>query len=247
MTSKANVTLESSSNELPAGELVTGLAHDVNNLLGVVIGGLGYVQDELQSTGANPDCLEAIEDALSAGREAASLMLRAVAAVGVQPGRPERVDVAQLLGQIADDRRDTMSPSVRLLLPASPLAWAYADPQALDCALRELLDNAVEAVGEAGAITLACKLSTRGSEALRNLGLPAGKYLKVAIEDDGEGMTETVRQAADQPFFSTRGRGRHGMGLCVASGFARQNRGRLVLESEPSRGTRASLYLPSAG
>ena len=230
----------------PTSELLTGLAHDVNNLLGVVIGGLGYVQEELQAAGASPDSLEAVDDALSAGREAAELMHKAVAAAGLQPARPESVDVPRLLEQLAEELRRTLELTVQLALPSSRPVRARVDARGLESALRELLANATEAVGERGTLTLTCALADSSQGSRSDVSARGSDFVEIAVEDDGVGMNHETLKAADRPFFTTRGRGRHGLGLCVAAGFARQAGGRLLLESEPGQSTRAVLVLPVA-
>lgn len=103
---------------------------------------------------------------------------------------------------------------------------------ALAQALRNLLSNALEASAPAGAVTLLVSQS-QGE-------------LSFAIQDQGPGMAPDVLARATEPFFTTKPRGRGmGLGLFLAQSVAEQMGGRLELSSEPGRGTRATLVLPT--
>jgi two-component system sensor histidine kinase RegB len=102
---------------------------------------------------------------------------------------------------------------------------------AVSQALRNLVSNAFDASGERGAVRLGVAQS--------------GGELQFRVEDDGPGMDQSVLARATEPFFTTKPRGQGmGLGLFLAQSVAEQMGGRLVLDSAPGRGTRASLVLP---
>ncbi len=104
-------------------------------------------------------------------------------------------------------------------------------PGLLSQALRRLLGNARDASG--------------ATDPIRLRVLRRGEDLAFAVEDDGHGMDEVTLKRAVEPFFTTKGEGTGtGLGLFFAEKVARRHGGRLVLDSTPGRGTRASLLLP---
>jgi len=118
------------------------------------------------------------------------------------------------------------------------------DPHQLELALLNLLVNARDAMPSGGAIEIQAKAET--VETGHRSGLPAGRYVRLSVQDEGQGMdAETLARATD-PFFTTKGVGKGtGLGLSMVHGLAEQSSGRLMIESEPGRGTMVSLLLPA--
>jgi signal transduction histidine kinase len=80
-----------------------------------------------------------------------------------------------------------------------------------------------------------------------NRALPAGRYIEIAVTDDGCGMTPEVLAHAIEPFFTGKGVGEgSGLGLSMVEGFVKQSGGGMTIESEPGEGTTVRLYLPAA-
>lgn len=112
-----------------------------------------------------------------------------------------------------------------------------ADEDALKQALLNLLVNALDALPDpdetgGGELTVASS---------RNAGPEPGVW--VSVSDNGQGMDETVRQQAFEPFFTAKRQGT-GLGLAIVQGIMRAHRGRALIESEPGRGTTLRLFFP---
>jgi signal transduction histidine kinase len=145
---------------------------------------------------------------------------------------------------------------LRTAVPES-LPPVLVDVEQFEVALMNLAVNAGHAMSAGGAFTVSAQLHrlplpeadpADGAPALREpLGLSPGPYLRVLAEDEGVGMdAETLARAAE-PFFTTKPVGQgSGFGLAMVQGFAEQSGGRLVIESEPGRGTRVAIWLPAA-
>jgi CheY-like chemotaxis protein len=105
--------------------------------------------------------------------------------------------------------------------------------------LTSLLLNAVDALPEGGLVTIRT--------------WAAGESVFVSVSDGGVGMTEEVRQRAQEPFFTTKGPKSTGLGLSVSGSIAKRHGGDLAIESAPGRGTTVTVRLagaqpePSAG
>jgi signal transduction histidine kinase len=116
----------------------------------------------------------------------------------------------------------------------------HADPERLEEALTEIATNACEAVGAGGTLRLASLRSDGVHDRCSN-------FLALVVADDGPGMSPDVCRRATETFFTTHPpQGGRGLGLSLASGFARQSGGRLVIDSAPGAGTEVRLLLPMA-
>jgi GAF domain-containing protein len=122
--------------------------------------------------------------------------------------------------------------SEKMLKVEIDLAAAYviADSTQLVRVLGNILQNAAEA---------GAKSVTVNAHTIEERGM-----LEIDIEDDGAGMSEDVMQKAWSPFFTTRGLGRHGLGLPATMHVVSQAQGRVALVSEEGKGTTVAIFLP---
>jgi CheY-like chemotaxis protein len=118
-----------------------------------------------------------------------------------------------------------------------------ADANQLELALLNLVINARDAMPDGGNISVIV------DRAMADEGgsLPAGSYIRLVVQDNGQGMDADTLQKAIEPFFSTKELGKGtGLGLSMIHGLALQLRGTLRLTSKIGEGTRAELWLPEA-
>ncbi|HJS59573.1 MAG TPA: ATP-binding protein, partial [Vicinamibacteria bacterium] len=121
-----------------------------------------------------------------------------------------------------------LPPGVSLQVSARPVPAVRGDRRLLERAIVNLIENALQAVGERGRVRL-------------EVGTSDG-HVEVSVEDDGPGMPKEVRSRAFEPFFSTK-TGGSGLGLPLVRKIAEDHGGAVRLESEPGR-TRAVMRLP---
>ncbi|MDO9489782.1 MAG: PAS domain-containing protein, partial [Sphingomonadaceae bacterium] len=226
------------------GSLVGGVAHDVNNLLSPIVGGL----DLLQRRGVGDDRTRRLVDgAMQSAERARVLVQRLLAFARRQPLQAVAVDVGELVEGMADLVASTSGPRVRVELDIAPdLPLVSADANQLEMAVLNLSVNARDAMPDGGTLTLAVAPETLpiGHRAK----LPPGDYVRLAVSDTGIGMDAETARRAIEPFFSTKGVGRGtGLGLSMAHGLAAQLSGALVIGSRPGLGTTIELWLPVAG
>jgi CheY-like chemotaxis protein len=127
---------------------------------------------------------------------------------------------------------------------AADLPAARVDPNQLEVALLNLAVNARDAMPDGGTILIS-GTAADGGEAQ---GVAQGRYVCLAVADDGFGMTPETLARAVEPFFTTKAIGKGtGLGLSMVHGLAAQSGGQLTLESAPGKGTTATLWLPAAG
>lgn len=139
-----------------------------------------------------------------------------------------------MLEEVVRPYRAGLPPRVDLTLDLDGAAPAVlADRRLLERALVNLLENALQAVGDAGAIKVS--LRTRDE----------GKRVEVEVRDSGPGIAPELRDRVFEPFFSTKTSG-SGLGLALAKKIAEDHGGGLSLQSSPGEPTRALLWLPAA-
>ena len=159
-------------------------------------------------------------------------------AARVRPRRPERFDLVKVLGTLANSYRLLHTERLRIeFIAESPELVVAADPVAVQRCLRNLLDNAVKYTPEGGQVRIRAGL--------------AGREAFVVFSDTGVGMSESDRQRAFE--FSYRGQAARasevngsGLGLALSRELLEANGGRILLSSEPGRGSDVTVLLPVA-
>lgn len=216
-----------------------GVAHHFNNLMTVVIG----VGDMLADNPALPAAERtAGQDLVRVGLRGAQLSdaLKLASASGY--GRPRPVDLTEIARAAVARRSDAIG-SERLSVvvegPRSdaPAARALCDPRAVDAALDQILDNAVEAA------------QTVANGRVSVSAAAGGDGPRIVVEDNGPGMSDDVARRAREPFFTTkptRVGGAAGLGLAIAEGLLAAADGALEIDSAPCAGARVTLRLPAA-
>ena len=224
------------------GQLTAGLAHDFNNLLQVVNGNLELL--EARTTDARDR--RYVEAARSAAERGARLTRQLLAFARKTRLEPRTVNLTQLVNDFTEVMESSVGKDVELHLSLRRgLPGVVVDPDQLEMALLNIVINARDASPGGGVVTIATapvRVEEDGRE------LPAGDYVALEVRDEGEGMPPEVAERAAEPFFTTKPVGKGtGLGLAMASGFARQSRGRLEIDSRFGRGTSIRMLFPVVG
>ncbi|WP_131856234.1 PAS domain-containing sensor histidine kinase [Bosea sp. BK604] len=225
------------------GQLTGGIAHDFNNLLTAVMGSLELLSKHVS---ADPKLTGLVDHAIQGAERGISLTQRMLAFARRQELSPKSIDVTALVAGMTDLLQRSLGPLVEIetRFPLK-LAAVHADPNQLELALLNLATNARDAMPGGGAIIIAAR--EQDFAVAGRLGLPSGRYLCLAITDNGEGMDERTLARAREPFFTTKGVGKGtGLGLSMVHGMAEQSGGWLGLRSQPGQGTTAEIWLPIA-
>jgi signal transduction histidine kinase/CheY-like chemotaxis protein len=158
----------------------------------------------------------------------------------------QATDVRSLVEDMMGLIERSVGPMVRVEIQAKGTVPAVdVDPNQLEMALLNLAVNARDAMVSGGVLTI--MLTVQFVEVDDQLGIQPGRYVVISVRDTGEGMDAETLAKAVEPFFSTKGVGKGtGLGLSVVFGLAQQSGGALRLESAPSSGTTARLWLPIA-
>ena len=225
------------------GQLTGGIAHDFNNLLTIISGNLQILDAE---HGVSADARELMDSAARAVDRCINLTGKLLGFSRHRALSPRGIRPPQMLHDLRDMLARTFGARIQVGVdcPADVPA-VYADPGELEAALVNLAINARDAMPEGGVLRISAR--ERPLAAGEAGGLPAGRYVAFLVEDSGSGMSQDVLDHALEPFFTTKGAGKgSGLGLSMVYGFARQSGGRLTLGSQPGRGTRVEILLPTA-
>jgi signal transduction histidine kinase/ActR/RegA family two-component response regulator len=211
-----------------------GPARDFLGLLAVLLARVGLVRERVTDPELSGD-LALAEEAAWRAAEAVRGFLGFAPGARTENLRP--LDLAEVVKGALDDatrRAEARGDRVpEIGLAVEPLPPVRGDGDELREALGRLLDNGVEAVADGGEISIRARWD-------------AGRRVEVVVEDTGPGMEDAVRARALEPFFSTRGPGRLGLGLPVVQAIVERHRGTLEVTSAPGQGTRVRLLLPTA-
>ncbi|MET0339335.1 MAG: PAS domain-containing protein [Caulobacter sp.] len=220
------------------GQLTGGVAHDFNNLLTVVIGALDIVLKNPEDSRRRERLVEA---AMSAARRGERLTQQLLAFSRRQPLRPEVLHADALITELEPLLRRAIGEAVTLELDLkAENCAARIDASQFEAALLNLSVNARDAAPHGRIV-----IGTECIDEPPTSDLPAGKYLRIFVRDDGEGMDADTARRVFEPFFTTKPVGKGtGLGLSQVYGFAKQSGGGVMIDSAPGEGATVSLLLP---
>lgn len=228
------------------GQLTGGLAHDFNNILGVIIGNFELLEDDMP---ANSRAAEYRRAGLKAALSAADLVRRLLAFSRRQPLQATTVDIHAVLSGVQPLIQRSIGERIKVRTAAAPDLWrATADVAQLESAILNLAINARDAMPQGGTLQIEAQNATVDDEALpASVELKPGDYVVIAVSDTGSGMSAETLAKAIEPFFTTKGpHAGSGLGLSMVYGTMRQLGGTATIYSEVGVGTTVRLYLPRA-
>jgi PAS domain S-box-containing protein len=228
------------------GQLTGGMAHDFNNMLQGVAGGLEMARRRI-AEGRTEQVVRYLDMAREAVGRTAGLTRRLLAFARRQRLDPKPVDADGLIAGMAELVRRTVGPGVRVELKLRDGAGSVlCDPNELESALLNLCINARDAMPEGGRLTIGTEDAPfSAADNTGREGSSAGGYTVISVADTGAGMPPEVLERVFEPFFTTKPQGQGtGLGLSQVYGFVRQSGGLVRLESAPGQGTTVRLFLP---
>jgi len=226
------------------GQLAGGVAHDFNNMLGVIIG-----HTELCLDGAGPDSAlrDSLEEIEKAAQRSADLTRQLLTFARRQTVHPRRLDLNETVEGLLKMLRRVIGEQIELTWKPSAAALpVMIDDSQLNQILTNLCVNARDAISGKGKITIETAPEELKPEFCReNSGFLPGRFAVLQVEDTGIGMDAQLQSRVFEPFFTTKGVGQGtGLGLSMVYGIVQQNEGFIRLRSEPGKGTLFRIYLP---
>jgi signal transduction histidine kinase/CheY-like chemotaxis protein len=226
------------------GNLTGGMAHDFNNVLGVIMGNLDLLQRLVRPDAA---ASELCGEALDGATRCAELIRRLLAFARRQSLRPQRIDVNALVGNIGRLLGRTLGEGIALRLDLHDGLWpVMADAAQLEAALVNLATNARDAMPKGGQFDIASKnVELDADYVALHPDFRPGFYALIEITDTGTGIPPEIIGRIFEPFFTSKEAGKGtGLGLSMTFGFVKQSDGHLAVYSEPGLGTTFRIYLP---
>lgn len=228
------------------GRLAGGVAHDFNNVLGIINACAEFLRDRIDAGSESATYIENIRKATERG---AALTRQLLAFSRRQVVKPVLLDVNERLKEIIKLLRPLMGDDVEIVVTQrAQSAVIEADPGQLDQIVLNLAVNARDAMPRGGKFVLETDVVEFDQHfADRHQPLAPGKYVMLAVSDTGVGMDQSTLSRIFEPFFTTKEQGKGtGLGLATVYGIAQQAGGHIWVYSEPGHGTTFKLYLPSA-
>lgn len=228
------------------GRLAGGLAHDFNNILGILTSCTELVRDRVGAKSEAYSYLDTMREAIQRG---SSLTRQLLAFSRRQVLKPELLDLNQRLQETSKLLRTLMGDDVEVVIvKRSEQAIVEADPGQVDQVVLNLAVNARDAMPHGGKFILETGVATFDESFARShQPMKPGKYVMLAVSDTGTGMDEATVPRIFEPFFTTKEPGKGtGLGLATVYGIVQQNGGHIWVYSEPGRGTTFKIHLPSA-
>jgi PAS domain S-box-containing protein len=228
------------------GELAGGIAHDFNNLLAVILNYADFAFDQLAEA---PELRDDVDEIRRAARQAADLTGQLLIFSKREVAQPKPVDLEPVISGIDKMLQRTLGNHIRLETSLEAgLTTVLVDPGEVEQVIVNLAVNARDAMPDGGALTIrAQNVKIDVDEASRLHPEPRpGRYVELAVEDEGEGMTVEALARAFEPFFTTKPLGKGtGLGLATVYGIVRQIGGAVAIDSERERGTVVKTYFPT--
>lgn len=226
------------------GQLTGGIAHDFNNMLTVVMGNLTMAQSGLEK---GLDVSKFLERALTAARSSDRLTQQLLSFARKQRMTSERLDLNEVVRQVQVMFERVVTNGVFVSSELTTDPWLVnIDPSHAQSAFLNVLLNARDALNDTGG-TVKMRTRNRVVDFDRPVvGLEAGAYVELTIEDNGSGMSSDTLSRVFEPFYTTKPIGQGtGMGMAMVHGFADQSGAKIEVESEVGRGTLIRFWFPT--
>ena len=227
------------------GTLAGGIAHEFNNILGIIIGNTELAMDDVPEWNPAKECLEEIQSASLRAKNVVRQILGfarksvfKLIPVQIGPIIKESLKLIQASAPTTIEIRQDLSCASDTVM---------ADPSQISQVFMHLCTNANNAMQEEGDV-LEVKLEDAildEKSAIRYQGLNPGNYVKLTVKDTGHGIDPKIIDRIFDPYFTTTSLAEgSGMGLAVVYGIVKHHKGAIRVESEPGKGTVFEVLFP---
>jgi len=226
------------------GRLASGVAHDFNNILAVI---MGYSDLLIQELAAESTLRKHTEEIRHAATRAAALTRQLLVFSRKQTVESSVLDLNQTVAETEKILRRLIDENIDLrIIPGPELGHVRADPGHVGQILMNLVVNARDALPNGGHITVETgNLTLPATGGLASVEITPGDYVLLVVSDSGPGMTPEVKAHLFEPFFTTKPKGKGtGLGLATCQTIIKQSGGHISVESTPGMGSIFKVYFP---
>jgi two-component system cell cycle sensor histidine kinase/response regulator CckA len=226
------------------GRLAGGIAHDFNNLLMVI---QGYGDLLVERLPAGDPLHRNAEQIQMAAQRASSLTRQLLAFSRKQILAPKILNIQSVVADMEKILRRLIGEDIQLETSSvADLGLVKADRSQIEQVILNLAVNARDAMPQGGRLTIeTANVELDASYSHPPAVLSPGKYVMLAVTDNGVGMDAETQAHVFEPFFTTKEKGKGtGLGLATVYGVVKQSGGYVWVYSEPGRGTSFKIYLP---
>jgi len=226
------------------GRLAGGVAHDFNNMLGVI---LGQTEIALASIEATDPHYHSFSEIQNAALRSSELTKQLLAFARKQHIKPKILDLNESIEGMLKMLTRLIGEDISLnWIPGKKLPNVLMDPSQIDQVLANLCVNARDAIGGIGTIEIRTSaISVNPDHELILKGISVGEYNTLSITDSGCGMDKAIMDKLFEPFFTTKEVGKGtGLGLSTVYGIIKQNKGYITVDSTPGKGSTFVIYIP---
>ena len=227
------------------GTLAGGVAHEFNNMLGIIMGYTELVQHELAQADPNRERLKYVLDASARAKKLISQLMSFSRKTHI---RRVALNAGEIVAESLALLEATVPPSVSIVKVFSPDSGSIlADATETKQVIINLVNNAMHAMDNRGVINVGLEKVRLSEERVGAFGkLKPGDYVKISVSDTGSGMSEEVAERVFEPFFTTKEVGKGtGMGLAMVYGIITDSGGVIEVDTALGEGTTFSLYFPN--
>ncbi len=226
------------------GLLAGGVAHDLNNLLTVIVNCATFLTDAIPEGDAKRNDVDQI---LGAVDRAEALVSQLLELTRKKPAQARIIDLGETATEMKKLLRRTLPADIELVVEAAPSLWpVFADRGRLEQVLMNLAVNAKDAMQEGGRITIA--LANKPIEKATEVRA-AGDYVSLTVSDTGSGIKPETLPRIFEPFFTTKAPGQKpGPRPCdfVIRSSVKRAAANITVESKLGAGTTFEILLPRA-
>ena len=224
------------------GKLTGGIAHDYNNMLGVITGYAELLKDALDK---QPKLARYAHQIHHAGVRSAKLTKKLLAFSRTKTPEANSLNLNMLLLKQEHMLEKTLTVRIKLVLNLEKKPWLiWLDDSDMEDAILNMSINAMHAIEGNGQLTIQTSNQKINQMDAQALGITPGDYVLLSITDTGCGIDKETIERIFDPFYSTKGESGSGLGLSQVYGFVQRSGGVIKVDSEPGQGTQFTLYFP---
>lgn len=242
---KLESQLQQSQKMEAIGTLAGGIAHDINNILGIILGNTELAMDDIPNW--NPVRLN-LEEARIASLRAKDVVRQLLSFARKTEMEKKPTNIIPIVKESFKLLRSSIPTSIEIRQNISKdVDTILADPTQINQILINLCTNADHAMPDGGIIEIILNnIELDEANTAQHSDLYPGRYVNLTVTDTGHGISQEVIDRIFDPYFTTKEVGKGtGMGLSVVHGIVKKHNGAITVKSEPGKGTTFSIFFPA--